>query len=100
MIFRWVQELLGYQCIIIHRNARMMADVDVLTRWFGPLIGTNYCIANILRSQDTVRRPLAYFHNSFHSCITAKLCAPIKPSPCAPIITSDFMTVFITSNNL
>ena len=81
MICRWALELLGYQFSVIHRNARMVADADALTRRFEPLIGIHYCIANILRHRDTVWRPLAYCHNIFHSCITARLCAPIEPLP-------------------
>ena len=47
MICRWAQELLGYQFSVIHRNCRMMADVDAFTRMFGPLIATHCSIANI-----------------------------------------------------
>ena len=40
---RWAQELLGYSFHVVHRPARMMADVDAFTRRFGPLI-TSYLV--------------------------------------------------------
>ena len=77
MICRWDQELLGHQFNVSHRNKRMMADADALTRRFGTLITTHCSIANVLRLRDQQHRPSAYKSSLFHtyaanvSCDTA-----------------------------
>ena len=60
MVQRWSQELLGYHFTIIHRPARMMKDVDALSRRYGSSIGTYLGISNILTNVDTKKRPSAY----------------------------------------
>ena len=64
---RWCQELMGYHFTVVHRCARMMWDVDALTRRFGKAV-TLYCMqAHLMRSQDKLSRPFAYDFNHFHS---------------------------------
>jgi hypothetical protein len=60
MISRWAQELLGYHFTVIHRSAKMMMDVDGLTRRFGPAIAEYMMIASILSDRDKAIRPSAY----------------------------------------
>ena len=60
MICRWAQELLGYHLTILHRSARMMIDVDGLTRRFGRIIATHLTVAALLHKIDTIKQPLAY----------------------------------------
>ena len=88
MICRWAQELLGYQFSVLHRNNRTTADVDVLTRRFGPLIAEHYCIAAILHRRDGYRRPLTYERTCFHSSATTTLTLPNVTIPADPIIYS------------
>jgi len=65
MISRWAQELLGCHFTVIHRPARMMRDVDGLTRRFGPLITRHIMIASILAARDRLNRPSAYDQADF-----------------------------------
>ena len=60
MICRWAQELLGYHYSIIHRCARMMRDIDVISRRFGPSIGLHIRTASLLASFDREKQPSAY----------------------------------------
>jgi hypothetical protein len=60
MISRWAQELLGYHFTVVHRSARMMVDVDGLTRRFGPSVAEYIMIAKLLSDEDKQRRPSAY----------------------------------------
>ena len=92
MICRWAQELLGYQFTVVHRCNRMMADVDALTRRFGPLIATHCCIAGILHKTDITARPLAYESASFHDSPTARLTPPSTLHVTAPTLTSTYLT--------
>ena len=48
MIKRWAQDLLGYQFAVIHRNAKMMKDVDGLNRFYEPEIADFLKVAAIL----------------------------------------------------
>jgi hypothetical protein len=57
---RWAQELLGYSFHIVHRPARMMADVDAFTRRHGPLI-TSYLRSAVAMDADCrAERPARY----------------------------------------
>jgi hypothetical protein len=60
MVSRWAQELLGYHFTVIHRSARMMVDVDGLTRRFGKPIAEYIMIAHIMSKRDQKMRPEAY----------------------------------------
>ena len=57
MIKRWAQELIGYQFSVIHRNAKMMKDVDSLNRFYEPEIAEFLKVAAILRRDDAKKRP-------------------------------------------
>jgi hypothetical protein len=60
-IRRWAQELLGYHFQIFHRPARLMRDVDGLTRRYEhPLIATHFQHAIQLSTEDAAARPAAY----------------------------------------
>ena len=37
MVYRWAQEVLGYHFSVVHKPARMIIDIDSLTRRFGSL---------------------------------------------------------------
>ena len=52
---RWYQELMGYNFVVINMCARMMKDVDALTRHFGKTIAL-YCMqVHLMRSGDILR---------------------------------------------
>ena len=97
MICRWDQDFLGYQFSVIHRNTRMMAGVDALTRQFGPLIRIHYFIADIINRRDMDLQPLAYQARIFHLSAIAKLSAPNMATPYTPIITLLFTTGTIST---
>ena len=48
IIKRWAQELIGYQFAVIHRNAKMMKDVNGLNRFYEPDIAEFLKVAAIL----------------------------------------------------
>jgi len=52
MISHWAQELLGCHFTVIHRPAKMMQDVDALTRRYGPHIAKHMMIAALLFARD------------------------------------------------
>ena len=60
MICCWAQELLGYHFTYLHCLARMMIDLDVLTRRFGVALAQHLCIAVVLHNVDVKNQPLAY----------------------------------------
>ena len=64
---RWCQELMGYDFVVIHRCARMMKDVDTLTRRFNRAITLHCMQAYLMRSRDKLYRPLAYDFDHFHT---------------------------------
>ena len=76
MIYRWAQELLGCQVSVAHCHKRIMADVDALTRRFGPLIATHCCIADILHNRDKTLCPLAYDSETFTTSYVAHIPQP------------------------
>jgi hypothetical protein len=57
---RWAQELLGYFFHVVHRPARMVADVDAFTRRYGPLITSYLGTAFALDLASRTQRPAAY----------------------------------------
>ena len=59
-VCRWAQELLGYFFHIVHRPARMMADVDAFTRRYGPLIASYLLRAYTMDADSRTQRPAAY----------------------------------------
>ena len=78
-IRRWAQELLGYFFQVFHRPARMMRDVDGLTRFDHPLVAQHLQVALALYLADRTARPNAYDPASFLSGNPLK-CVP-HPSP-------------------
>ena len=67
-IRRWAQELLGYFFQVFHRPARMMKDVDGLTRLYeNPLVAQHHKVALQLYLADRAARPAAYDSDLFHS---------------------------------
>ena len=92
MICRWAQELLGYNFTIIHRPAKMMGDVDTLSRHFGQLITSYLSIANILHVTDMWNRPFAYSSKSWEAFSKKRQKpAPLHNSP-LPILTTSTIT--------
>ena len=87
MICRWAQELLGYDFDVIHRNNRMMVDVDALTRRFGPLIAKHMVIAAYLRDKDKTSRPKAYENMDLDNTKNGKLSDYISQTPIERLIT-------------
>ena len=75
-----------------------MADVDALTRRFGPLIASHYCIAEILHRRDGYRRPLVYESTCFLSSTTEKFTPPNTAIPSDPIIPSIAITNMAHTN--
>ena len=76
---RWSQELLGYHFTILHRPARMMQDVDALSRFYDPLIACYNLTANQLRSDDYAQRPHAFRRSLFP--VFALNVSKYKPPP-------------------
>ena len=60
IVCRWEQELLGYHYTCLHWPARMMVDVNGLTRRFGPVLTNYMCVAVLLHSVDVKKRLNAY----------------------------------------
>ena len=60
MMYRWVQKLLGCHVSILHLAARMMIDVDGLSRQFGSGMVQHLCIAALLHKIDVRNIPNAY----------------------------------------
>ena len=89
---RWCQELMGYHFSVIHRCARMMRDVDALTRRFGKAV-TLYCMqAHLMCSRDKLYRPLAYDFDHFLS--TSK---PQKVLPPDIPLTAQHAPIYLTT---
>ena len=93
MISRWAQELLGYHFTVIHRSARMMRDVDALTRRFGPMITRHMMIAMILSARDRAKRPEAYEAKTFKTSKKASVFGPsnIDSNQDSPILVNDYI---------
>ena len=87
MVSRWAQELLGYHFTVIHRHARMMIDVDGLTRRFGRSITTHIMIAALLAKRDAQQRPLAYTDSLKNVEKPTKIKTATDITPQAPILT-------------
>jgi hypothetical protein len=64
-VCQWAQELLGYCFHIVHRPARMMADVDAFTRRYEPLITSYLCSAVTMDDKCHAQRPAAYAPSMF-----------------------------------
>jgi hypothetical protein len=64
-VHQWAQELLGYCFHIVHRPARMMADVDAFTRQYGPLITSYLRSAVTMDDECRAQRPAAYAPSMF-----------------------------------
>ena len=60
MVSRWAQEILGYHFSVLHRPARMMINMDYLTRMFGNLTTQYVKIATLISYHDRACRPAAY----------------------------------------
>lgn len=67
MISRWAMELLGYTFTDIHRPAKMMVDVDALTRQYTPEFKRYVNVAAVLSARDRACRPSAYRADTFSS---------------------------------
>ena len=67
-LHRWSQDLLGYEFVIIHRDASMMKDVDGLGRYIDVLIHRYLTQACGMRLIDIAKRPFAYSFDSFITC--------------------------------
>jgi hypothetical protein len=85
-IRRWAQELLGYFFQVIHRPARMMRDVDGLTRHYdsNPLVKQHLQVAHQLHLADRAKRPTAYDPAAFYSTNPLKCSAPTSSPSAAP----------------
>jgi hypothetical protein len=79
VIRRWAQELLGYHFAVIHRPARMMADVDALSRRYVGLVRQYMIYAATLSTADRLRRPCAYNPSLFPQHTTK--CPSTEPDP-------------------
>ena len=65
---RWSQELMGYEFAIIHHAARMMKDVDDLSRHIDVIIHRYLIQAHDIHLVDISKQPYAYSFDSFISC--------------------------------
>jgi len=90
-IRRWAQELLGYFFQVFHRPARMMKDVDGLTRLYeNPLVATHLQVALQLYLADRAARPAAYDSAVFHSDNPLKCISHVSPP--VPVTTCTLRT--------
>lgn len=87
IVSQWAQELLRYHFTVIHRHARMMKDVDGLTRRFGRSITTHIMIAALLAKRDAQQRPLAYTDSFKTVEKPTKIKTATNITPQAPILT-------------
>ena len=85
-ICRWLQELLGYQFTVVHRNYKIMMDVDDLSRRFGSLISTHCAIAYMLHYIDIKNRPDAYIGESCRCNGRTKIQPQVDSTLIAPSI--------------
>ncbi len=84
-IRRWAQELLGYFFQVFHRPARMMRDVDGLTRHYdNPLVAQHLRVALQLYLADRDARPAAYAPAVFHSHNPLKCITHVSPTTVVP----------------
>ena len=83
---RWAQELLGYSFHIVHRPARMMADVDAFTRRHGPLITSYLQTAVAMDADCRVKQPARYDPSVFVD--TPMKCPDRVPSVSADVSTT------------
>ena len=104
-IRRWAQELLGYFFQVFHRPARMMRDVDGLTRLYeNPLVSQHLHLAHQLYLADRAARPAAYDPAVFHSHNPLKCISHVSPtfvlpppSSSAPVANSYPLHALITN---
>ena len=85
-IRRWAQELLGYFFQVFHRPARMMRDVDGLTRRFDhPLVSQHLTLAFQLYTADRAARPAAYDPAVFYSANPLKCVSHVSSVVALPV---------------
>jgi hypothetical protein len=90
-IRRWAQELLGYYFQIFHRPARIMRDVDGLSRRFDdPLLASYFTTAGALALYDATERPAAYYPATFKLHNPLKCPPHTTPPPSTDIHASSF----------
>ena len=77
-VCRLAQELFGYHFTVIHRPARMMADVDALNRFHEPLIAEYEQQLHSANIDDIRTRPFSYDPSSFPD--HALKCPASKPA--------------------
>ena len=65
----WVQELLAYMFICVHRPNNMMQDVDALSRYHNHLVVAHVLCANTYHHQDMADRFDAYISSIFDSLL-------------------------------
>ena len=71
----------------------MMADVDSLTRCYGPLIAMHCMVSSILHQRDFITHPLVYETKKFHNSATAKITPPIFSKTLTPVLHNGYITV-------
>ena len=84
MIQRWEQELFGYYFTAIHRNEKIMRDVDALARKFRPSYAIHIIISFILPRVYIINIPQPYRYDYF------KENAPVRIKP-----TSEYELIHI-----
>ena len=86
---RWAQELLGYFFHIVHRPARMMADVDAFTRRYGPLVTAYLVRAYAMHTASKTQHPAAYDPSMFADHPTKCPAAMPTPATTTPLPADD-----------
>jgi hypothetical protein len=83
---KFAQELLGYHFQVFHLPARMMRDVDGLSRQFDdPLLASYFTTADALALSDATERPAAYDPATFTSHNPLKCPPHMTPPPSTDI---------------
>ena len=98
MVCRWSQEMLGYNFTVVHRESRMMEDVDALSRIYDSDTATHCMIASSLKAQDSTIRPDAYDRLKFRKKPTRlKASIPITESMVPVLTESNIKTWYLGS---
>ena len=100
MICRWAQEILGYQFTCVHRRARMIVDVDTLTRRFGSSIAMHCKITSIMSSRDILSCPQAHDTTNLSSHTADKLSQPPATVNTQLILSSTLINSLFTGSTL
>ena len=62
---RWTQYLLAYSFTCLHHLNTMMQDVDVILKYYNPLVAVHIALLHVYQIQDKLNRKDAYSLSAF-----------------------------------